>query len=85
MLPRPESYGKKPYPQRVYNRQKNILYKMARYDLNLPHDLYANSQRTRPQRTSEISINEKSPTNFKGEYKEFDDNFDPDMFLDEED
>jgi len=39
VLPKPKKYGKKPYPNITFSRQKDILYRLAHYDLHLPLDL----------------------------------------------
>lgn len=38
-LTQPKYLGKKPYPSRSYSNQKRILYRMSRYDLNLPKSI----------------------------------------------
>jgi monofunctional biosynthetic peptidoglycan transglycosylase len=41
VLPNPYKYGKKPYPHSVLSRQRMILYRMARYDLHFPENLFS--------------------------------------------
>lgn len=40
-LPNPKFYGKKPYPNATYKRQKRILSRLHRYGMNLPDGLFA--------------------------------------------
>jgi len=87
VLPNPKYYGKKPYPSKTYNRQQIILNRMAHYNLFLPKSI-ANRIIYKPNQN--LDENDHESANQKNgefelddEFKEFDDDFDSGVFVDE--
>ena len=59
ILPNPKIYGHKPYPRYTLSRQRQIMFRMAHYDLNFPAGLF------KAQIKEDVAVIEKPKTKLK--------------------